>query len=255
MNVNRISAVPAHRILAFLDREFSPQDFPDDPRAVNGIQLSPPPLIRRVASAVDLCLTTVRKALSFAPDLLLVHHGMLWEGSAPWIGERYETLRLLIEKRIGVYSLHLPLDAHPRWGNNILLAQKLKLRGLKPFGSYRGRFLGWMGEAQRGFSREKAERCLGFPIKELVPPQRLRVVAVVSGNGKSFLREAYALRADLYFTGEVDHHAIVIARDLNLGLWAGGHYETETLGVKAVGELLERKFRIQHQFISDPPGA
>ena len=82
---------------------------------------------------MDASLATVKLAIAAKADLLIVHHGLFWSPSHPWTGKKYELLRLLVENNLAVYSSHLPLDAHPKLGNNAQLCAALGLKNLKPF--------------------------------------------------------------------------------------------------------------------------
>src|SRR5208283_639698 len=76
-------------------------------------------------------------------DLMLVHHGLFWSPTIPWTGRRREMLQRLIQNDLAVYSSHLPLDAHPRLGNNAQLCAALGFKNLKPFFLEKGRHIGW----------------------------------------------------------------------------------------------------------------
>src|SRR5271154_897451 len=101
--------------------------------AANGLQAENRGTVSRIAATVDASLATIKLAIAAKADLLIVHHGLFWSSRQPWTGKNYELLRLLVKHDLAVYSSHLPLDLHPRLGNNALLATALGLKNLKPF--------------------------------------------------------------------------------------------------------------------------
>ena len=119
----------------------------DYERAANGLQVENRGAVTRIAAAVDASLATVRLAAAAKADLLLVHHGLFWAPAHPWTGKRYELLRCLLEHDLAVYSSHLPLDAHPRLGNNAQLCAALGLKKLRPFFFDHGLFIGFQAKA------------------------------------------------------------------------------------------------------------
>src|SRR5438067_8084020 len=121
------------RIVAYADRLLKIAEFTDYPGAVNGLQVQNSGRVKKIAAAVDASLTTVCMAIEEGANLLVAHHGLFWSPSHPWTGRRYELIRTLIEADVAIYSSHLPLDAHPTFGNNALLARAIGLRELKPF--------------------------------------------------------------------------------------------------------------------------
>src|SRR2546429_4050152 len=130
------------------DRLLRTDDFGDWEGAVNGLQVENCGTITRVAAAVDASLATVKLAVAAKADLMIVHHGLFWGPSHPWTGKRYELLRLLLENNLAVYSSHLPLDAHPRLGNNTRLCAALGLKKREPFFFEKGRFIGCQAPAR-----------------------------------------------------------------------------------------------------------
>jgi putative NIF3 family GTP cyclohydrolase 1 type 2 len=120
-------------IVGFCDRLLRITEVEDYPGAANGLQVENSGSVTRIAAAVDGTLATIRLALEMQADLLLVHHGLFWAPSHPWTGKRYELMRILIEGNLAVYSSHLPLDAHPKLGNNAQLCSALGLGRTRPF--------------------------------------------------------------------------------------------------------------------------
>ena len=130
------------------DRTLRTLEFDDYEGAVNGLQVANSGQVTRIAATVDATLATVKLAVAAGADLLIVHHGLFWTKPHPWIGPRYDLIRLLIENDLAVYSSHLPLDAHSRLGNNALLAAALELKNLKPFFPSHGQFIGYQAAAR-----------------------------------------------------------------------------------------------------------
>src|SRR5947207_1822606 len=141
--MSRMSNVSLASLVRCCDRLLRTDEFGDWEGAANGLQMENRGAVTRLAAAVDASLATLRLAIAARADLILVHHGLFWGPSHPWIGKRYEMLRLLVENNLAVYSSHLPLDAHPRLGNNARLCAELGFKKLAPFFFDHGQFLGF----------------------------------------------------------------------------------------------------------------
>jgi dinuclear metal center YbgI/SA1388 family protein len=240
-----------------LDAEFQIQDHPDYPDALNGLQVEGRGEIRRLGAAVDASEETLLEASRRKIDFLLVHHGLFWGGLAPITGRAYRKVAALVKGNTNLYSLHLPLDAHPEFGNNALLMQSLGLTASGRFGSYQGADVGWWGEA--GVMRADLLDSLGEAVgseARVIPggPERVDRVGVVTGGGASALQEAAEAGLDSLVTGEAPHHSYHDAMELGLNLFLGGHYGTETFGVKALTSHLSEEFGIPWEFLHFPTG-
>lgn len=130
--------VPLSDVVAYLDRYLRIAEIPDDPRALNGLQVGNDGTVSRIVAAVDVCEATILEGASRKADLLLVHHGLFWGGLRPLVAVYGRRVRLLVEHRMALYSAHLPLDCHSEVGNNVLLARRLGLTDLVPFGTLDG---------------------------------------------------------------------------------------------------------------------
>ncbi len=245
------------KLIEYADRILKTSEFTDYPGAVNGLQAQNSGRVTRIAAAVDATLTTVRLAVKQGADLLIVHHGLFWSQSHPWTGRRYELMRTLIEADLAVYSSHLPLDAHPTLGNNALLARALGLREVKPFFFEKGRHLGVRGTLAVGREdlQRRLEKATGAPAKVLPGgAEKCRKIGIVTGGAGAEMKIAASEGVDTFVTGEGPHWTYAMAEDLGLNVFYGGHYATETFGVKALAENLAKKFRVPWSFIDHPSG-
>lgn len=244
-------------LTAHCDRVLRTTEFRDWDGAVNGLQVSNDGTVTRIAAAVDASLATVRLAAAAGADLLVVHHGLFWGPSHPWTGRRRELLQCLIENNLAVYSSHLPLDAHPRLGNNARLAAALRLRRLQPFFFEKGQFIGLQANTPlpRSELADRLTQTLGAPPK-LLPggPATCRRIGIVTGGAGTSLKLAASEGVDTFITGEGPHWTFALAEDLGLNVFYGGHYATETFGVKALAEHLSRRFKIPWTFLDHPTG-
>jgi dinuclear metal center YbgI/SA1388 family protein len=234
-----------------------PESFTDSDGAVNGLQVENNGAVTKIAAAVDASLATLRLAVAAKADLLIVHHGLFWGPTTPWIGKRREMLELLIKNNLAVYSSHLPLDAHPRFGNNAQLCNALGLQKLKPFFFAKGQFIGW--QARKKISRQtltdKLTDVLGTK-PHLLPggPTNCYRIGIVTGGAGGELKIAAKEGVDTFITGEGPHHTHALAEDLGLNVFYGGHYATETFGVKALAAHLSKKFNVPWTFLDHPSG-
>ena len=255
----KLPAVPLAEVAGFLDEYLDIEGAPDYPGALNGLQVAGPATVTRFAAAVDAS-ESVLEALDGWADLLIVHHGLFWGGLRPLTGPRFRRVKALIEGRTALYSAHLPLDRHPEAGNAAILARKLRLADLEPFGDYRGSSVGWTGRVDvagrmLGDFRARFSRVVGRDVTTLPGgPTRIGTAAVVTGSGCSSLEEAADAGVDVLVTGEAQHHHAVDAAELGVTVLLGGHYETETFGVARLAEILTDRFGIEGRFVDSPTG-
>lgn len=250
-------------IARHLDDLLRIRDIPDYAAALNGVQAHTDSDIARVAVAVDARERTIRAAAAAGANLLIVHHGLFWGGLQPLRGPHLRRVRALLEHRLGLYAAHLPLDAHPELGNNVLLARELGLTPSGGFARYQSIEIGVLGD-DRLATAELAERARIFArryggdvrISHAEPGRATRRWAICTGAGASSdtLREAAERGADTLITGEGPHHTAIDAEELGLVVIYAGHYATETLGVQALGRHLEERFGVPWTFIDVPTG-
>ncbi|MBK28911.1 MAG: Nif3-like dinuclear metal center hexameric protein [Verrucomicrobiales bacterium] len=244
-------------IIRECDRTLKPDLFEDWPGAVNGLQVENNGNISHIAAAVDATPATVKKTIEAGADLLIVHHGLFWGATHPWTGSRYKLLRLLLDNNIAVYSSHLPLDAHPKIGNNARLCKALGITSPKPFFIDRNPPIGLRGELNLTRSQLAKLIAKATGVEPMVLPggkSRCRKIGVVTGGAGSDMKTAANEGVDTFITGEGPHWTFALAEELGLNVFYGGHYATETFGVKALSESLAKKFKIPWTFIDHPTG-
>ena len=244
-------------ITAFLDRELNIAAIPDYPGAMNGLQLANGGEVARIVAAVDASLPVIEEAAAGGPGLLVVHHGMFWQGAQPVTGAFYRKLKCAIEAGLAVYSCHLPLDVHPEWGNNILLAKTIGLLEPRPFVEHNGISLGLKGgwAGTRDELLDVLRQALGGAV-HVCPggPATIARVGLITGGAGSEVVKVAAAGVDTFITGEGPHWSYPLAEELGINLFYGGHYATETFGVKCLAEVLGREFQLPWSFLDHPTG-
>jgi dinuclear metal center YbgI/SA1388 family protein len=223
----------------------------------NGLQVQGSATIKRIGCAVDACLAVYKKAAAKKCQMLIVHHGMIWNGLTSITGAVHDQVEFLISSGISLYAAHLPLDLHPELGNNIMLARLLKLSSIRPFGKYHDNYIGFEGILPKPFSiTELGNACrkkLGGTSSALpFGKKRIKSVAIVSGGGSDAIPEAIDKKIDCFITGEPNHWNHHSALEGKLNVLYLGHYHSETPGVKAVGKNLSQKFDVKTVFIDEP---
>jgi len=244
-------------IVKYCDRILRTAEIGDYDGAVNGLQVENSGAVTRIAATVDASLATVKMAIAAKADLLIVHHGLFWSKTHPWIGKKYELLELLIKNNLAVYSSHLPLDLHPKLGNNTQLAAALGLKNLKPFFPSHGQNIGL--QTRQTISRnelaKKLERATGVKPKMIPGGKEIcERIGIVTGGAGGELAQAAAEGVDTFVTGEGPHWTYALAEELGVNVFYGGHYATETFGVKSLAAELARKFNVPWQFLDHPTG-
>lgn len=265
-----MSDTPLAEIVAYLDEYLRVREVPDERNAVNGLQVENRGMVGSLVAAVDASQATIGsvaaqagEATDAAPPLLLVHHGLFWDGNLPVTGRRYRRLATLLEHDIPLYSAHIPLDLHPEVGNNVVLAERLGVAVEGWFGDYKGTPLGVWGYApQRWATRDallvEVNRALGTfaPGARLIAggPERVTRVGVITGGAGGMIAAAREAGLDTYITGEGPHHTYFDAMEWGLNVIYAGHYATETLGVQALASHLAERFDLDWEFHDHPTG-
>lgn len=244
-------------LVSYLDEYLRLKEVPDYPRAYNGLQVENSGEVTRIATAVDASEATIVEAVRRGCDLLLVHHGLFWDGGQTLTGRRYRRLRPLFEGNMAVYSAHLPLDVHPEVGNNVVLAREIGIAVAGTFGSYQGVPTGVWGELELGREALAArlDETLGGRVHLIAGGgERVHRVGVLTGAGGSAIGDALEAGLDAFITGEGAHHTYFDAMEGGLNVYYGGHYATETWGVRALGDHLTARFGLVAEFIDLPTG-
>ena len=256
-------AVSLSTIAEFLDSTLDIGAIPDYPNALNGVQLANVGPIERIATAVDFSTATVRETIALGAKLLVVHHGMFWGGAQPITGHRHERLRTLFANDVAVYSAHLPLDVHARFGNNALLASRLGLTPTGGFARYQTIEVGVSGvdeiptQVLADRAGELAREFRGSLVATPFDSARItRRWGICTGSGadSTSLREAASRGLDTLIVGEGPHHTAIEAPELGIVVIYAGHYATETLGVRVLGDATAAHFGLSSTFVDVPSG-
>jgi dinuclear metal center YbgI/SA1388 family protein len=252
--------VKLESILQYLDEYLAVSGHPDYPAALNGLQVAGPTEVERVVTAVDASMASITAAADLGADLLVVHHGLFWEGLQPVVGRRFQRLKALIDAEIALYSCHLPLDAHSEVGNCARLARAIGLELEGRLGRYQDADIGWWGRlgestTPAGLADLVSTAVGGGPVRVLDGgPDRVASVGVVSGGGGAFVREAAEAGLDAFVTGEGSHHTFFDAAEFGIHVLFAGHYATETFGVRALGDHITERFGMDSHFVDLPTG-
>lgn len=244
-------------VVSYLDHLLQVADVPDSASAVNGLQVANSGSIDSIVAAVDACQFTIEAAARQPRSMLIVHHGLFWEGLQPVTGRLYHRLAPLIHHDVALYSAHAPLDCHEEFGNNILLGRALDLQSVEPFGDYRGSPIGVRGTCD--LTRDQLSSILSEVVNSVphvIPggPDRIRTVGIVTGGAGSLIGQASDVGLDAFVTGEGTHHTHFDAMESGVNVFYAGHYATETFGVRALAEHLAARYRLDWQFVDYPTG-
>jgi dinuclear metal center YbgI/SA1388 family protein len=225
----------------------------------NGLQVPGRAEVSAIATGVSANLETLERGIEAGADLVLTHHGLLWgDELSPLSVPMAARLRALLCADVSLAAYHLPLDAHPEIGNNALLRDALGLEAdERPFGEAKGSSVGLIGRASEpidvGELRRRLEEAVGRePLVFDTGPDRISTVGIVTGAGGFALHEAGPLGLDALITGEPSEPVMGEAREYGVHFLAGGHYDTETFGIRRLGKLVAERFAVEHTFIDVP---
>lgn len=251
-------------VAGYLDGFLRVREIPDEAGAVNGLQVENSGSVGGFIAAVDASQATIDGVIEArsrfgAPPLLLVHHGLFWDGNLPLTGRRYRRIAALVRADIPLYSAHIPLDVHGEVGNNAVLAASLGMTECRPFDTYRGIALGIEGLAPAGMHRDQLVAMLDASLgtkARLIPggPPVVRRLGVITGGAGSRIGAARDAGLDTYITGEGAHHTYFDAMEFGVNVIYAGHYATEQVGIRALAEHLGARFGLPWEFHHHPTG-
>lgn len=254
-------------IIAFLDELLEIERFAD--YGPNGLQVPGGPTVTKVVTGVSAQLEIFERARDAGAELVLAHHGLFWDFQPNRALDRAQArrLRVLLANDIALAGYHLPLDGHQQVGNNALLAAGLGATSYEAAFPYKGTPIGVIARFDDvGTDDTRAEP--GLTIEELTArvttlthreplvfpagPERIRTLGIVSGGAAGTITDAIAQDLDAFMTGEPKEHVMVEARENGIHFVAGGHYATETFGIRRLGELVAERFGVEHLFVDVP---
>lgn len=225
--------------------------------ALNGLQIENSGRVTKIGAAVDVSTRVLTAAAKKDVDLLIVHHGLFWQGLQSVTGGLRRQLKLAFENDIALYSAHLPLDLHPKAGNNAQLAAALRLKSTKPFLEEKGQLIGLRSKmsGSRDDLIRKFRRVLRGSVKAFnFGPKNPKNIGIITGAAGSEIYRVASENIDTFITGEAPHWAAVAAEELGINLLLGGHYATETFGAKALAAHLSERFKLAWEFLNLPTG-
>lgn len=243
-------------IVRHCDELLRPEEFKD--YCPNGLQVPGRAEVRRIVSGVSATLELFEAAVERDADMVLAHHGFFWGSTQDALSEQQAArLRALLTNQISLVAYHLPLDAHAEIGNNALLCELLGLEKSEPFSSYNGGPIGWVGRSPSPLAPDEleariADRLGRPPLFFKHGPNQITTVGIISGGAASNFPDAVTAGLDAFLTGEPREPVMAESREAGIHFIAAGHYATETLGVRALGDRLASEFAITHEFVDLP---
>ena len=250
---------PLDEAIEYLDEYLDIGEIPDADVALNGLQVENSGTISGFVTAVDASQQTIDQVVTECDrgTMLVVHHGLFWDGNQPITDRRYRRVKSLLDHDIALYSAHIPLDAHATVGNNAVLARMLGILDPVPFDLYRGMPFGAAGHLimSRDALAARLTELLGGRV-HLIPggPETTTRVGVMTGAAGGCIKAAADAGLDTFISGEGSHHTTFDALELGVNVLYAGHYATETVGVKALGEHLAEHFGLRAVFHDHPTG-
>ncbi len=242
-------------LVAYLDGLLHIATIPDF--GPQGLQIEGQEEITKLAVAVDAAHEAIDGALAAGAEMLLVHHGIFWGSTKRLAGAFGHKVRRFFDANLNLYAAHLALDVHPEFGNNAELCRLLGLTAVGSYFNYKGLDVGFIAEPSQPVPFpilvQRFTDALQPPLRvQAFGPERVRKVAVCSGDAARSMEEAYDLGCDTLVTGELDYTMARAAEELGMNVIYGGHYATETLGVQALARHLADRFGLPWVFVDAP---
>lgn len=245
-----------------LDERLDTAAYADLDVSANGLQIGPVGAsVDHVAFAVDAAVQTIETAVNDGADVLVVHHGLIWDDLERVTGKHFRRIAPLIRNDLALYVSHLPLDGHQALGNAAGVGDVIGLEDRQPFGELGPEYIGQAGRVGgEPYSPDGLRETLETELEPLrsvqlldFGPDTIEDVAVVTGSGVDWFDEAVAHEVDAFVTGEGKQSVYHDAREAGVNVYLAGHYATETFGVRSLRALAE-DWGLDTSFIDAPTG-
>jgi dinuclear metal center YbgI/SA1388 family protein len=234
----------------YLTKILQPERFND--YCPNGLQVEGRPILQKIATGVTASQALIEQAIERGADAVLVHHGYFWRGeSSVLTGIKKQRIKTLLTHDVSLYAYHLPLDAHPVFGNNVMLGQQLALTITR-----------WLDDKNMlavcdfdqpimlGELQKRIDIKLGRPSQLIGDADRfVNTIAWCTGAAQQYIEQAVQSNVDVFLSGEISEQTVHIARESNTAYIAAGHHATERYGIAALGRHLSEHLGILHEFI------
>ncbi|TCP97661.1 dinuclear metal center YbgI/SA1388 family protein [Cricetibacter osteomyelitidis] len=227
--------------------------------APNGLQVEGKAEIRKIITGVTATQALIDYAVSRQADAVLVHHGYFWKSENPCIrGMKGKRIKTLLVNDINLYGYHLPLDIHPKLGNNAELSRLLGIENLQGLEAgtnsipVYGTLIAPINvqELAQRIATQLNRQPLVCDASEFNPnaPHLIRKIGICTGGGQGYIDLAAAQGCDAFISGEVSEQTIHSAREQGIHFFAAGHHATERYGIKALGEWLAKEYGLDVEF-------
>ncbi|TVR08379.1 MAG: Nif3-like dinuclear metal center hexameric protein [Planctomycetota bacterium] len=224
----------------------------------NGLQVEGGETISVIATACTASRAAIEAACAGGAQALLVHHGIIWgKAATPITGMLKQRLAPLLAADCSLLAYHLPLDAHPQYGNNAVLLHELGLNVDGSFGLYHGQNIGLFANLQTEMSLAELSQRLEVAVSHPVlhcPGANANVqrIGMVTGGGQSLLLDAAAAGCDVLITGEASEQTWHEAQESGCHCLAAGHHATESIAIHRLGASIAESFGLRHLPIDIP---
>ena len=239
-------------IIQWCDQTLKSSEFKD--YAPNGLQIEGKTEVHKILAAVTASQDAIDAAIRENADLLLVHHGYFWKGEAyPITGMRGKRIKSLIQHDISLLAYHLPLDSHPSLGNNVAIADLLKLERIEALDPSERHPIGNIGYLNQPMPVEEFKKFVSEKLKfdvTLLPADKTMIekVGFCTGGAQDFIVKAAEQGCDAYISGEVSERTFYEAKELGVHYFACGHHATERYGVQRLGQAISEQFDIEYVY-------
>ena len=239
-------------IIQWCDQTLKSPEFKD--YAPNGLQIEGKTEVHKILAAVTASQNAIDAAIRENADLLLVHHGYFWKGEAyPITGMRGKRIKSLIQHDISLLAYHLPLDSHPSLGNNVAIADLLRLERIEALDPSERHPIGNIGYLNQPMPVEEFKKFVSEKLKFdaiHLPADKnmIEKVGFCTGGAQDFIVKAAEQGCDAYISGEVSERTFYEAKELDVHYFACGHHATERYGVQRLGQAISEQFDIEYVY-------
>ncbi len=215
--------------------------------SINGLQIKGKKKIKKIITCVTINYYIINKSLIYNPDAIISHHGLIWKKNNKITNLKKKIIKKILKNNINIYTWHLPLDIHPKIGNNIKLSEKLSIKKIYLPNIKNPTLIGIYKKNNFIKKIKKIFKKFIF-IKN---KKKIYKIAICTGKGEKYIEKCIKkYNIDTYITGEISEHFLYDIKEYNINIFIIGHDNSEIYGIKTLGKLIQKKFNIKSKFIN-----